>query len=153
MTFNPSLCPRPMSHGTEFSNLFPCDGLWRFDRFHDAFFLEFLRKREKEILRIWSVVKPSREKNWKLLLEVLFFYSDGKVELMEVLRIRNSLNLIFLIDLFNSSKVSKCLDLKLLKLLFIFIFYHQSFWSFFHFFTQVLLWLFFSLYVVEFKIL
>ena len=59
---------------------------------------------------------------------VLFFffiiYSDEKVEIMEVLRIRKSPNLMFLIDLFNSSEISEFLDLKLLKLLFVFIFYH-----------------------------
>ena len=69
----------PDCHGTKFSNCFSCDGLWRMDRFHGAFILEFLRKREKEILRVWSVVKPCREEKkkrienggWKLLL--LFF--------------------------------------------------------------------------------
>ena len=57
---------------------------------------------------------------------VFFFiiYSDEKVEIMEVLRIRKSPNLMFLIDLFNSSEISEFLDLKLLKLLFVFIFYH-----------------------------
>ena len=98
----------------------------------------FKKEREGDIayLKCYEGVQRKKIENggWKCCF---FFYSDEKVELMEVLRIRNSTNLMFLIYLFNSCKVSECLDLRLLKLLFVFIFYHQIFWSFVHFFTQV----------------
>ena len=74
-----------------------------------------------------------------------FFDSDEKVELMEVLRIRNSPNLMFLTDLFNSSKVSECLDLRLLKLLFVFVFNIKVFEVFF---TFLLKWIMISFQLV-----
>ena len=70
-----SLCPGPMSHGTEF---------------HGAFILGFLRKREKGILAYLKCCEAMQRKiengGWKCFF---FYYSDEKVELMEVLRIRN----------------------------------------------------------------
>ena len=58
------------------------------------------RRREGDFAYLKCVVKPCIEKNggWMevLFFFVFFFYSDE--ELMEVLRIKNSPNLMFLID-------------------------------------------------------
>ena len=70
---------------------------------------------------------------------VVFFAFDERVELMEVLRIRKFSKFdMFLTGSFNSSKVSGCLDLRLLNFS-LFLFFTTKVFEvfFFHCFTQV----------------